>query len=98
MLPLCEASDVSFGKLNTAGFAMMTVELLAFAVAEPPPDTLTGSPWRSRTGPHIHSYGDRWVAGPSLNASLRVQLLAVHVHPVPAIDTSVSPKAQFLLP
>ena len=27
--------------LSTAGFAMMTVELLAFAVAEPPPDTLT---------------------------------------------------------
>src|SRR5260370_1204854 len=71
---------------------IIVVESVATAFPEPPPDTLT---WLTCGELALEAtFTFTVIAGklaPAFRASLRVQLLAVQVQPVPAMDTSVSP-------
>jgi hypothetical protein len=76
--------------------AVITVESVIFAVADPPPDTLTL--FARGEAAFAATFTVTVIAGklaPAASVSLRVQLLTAvpgHVHPEPAIDTSVSPE------
>src|SRR5436190_527972 len=78
----------------STGKTVITVESTPVAAADPPPDTATSFTCGQLPCPTPFPYTALFRSlAPPAKASLRVQVVppAGHVHPVPAIDTSVSP-------
>src|SRR5438874_1952224 len=78
--------------LRTGGFALITVESVVLALAEPPPETptaLTDGECALAASFTVTVMGG-WLP-PASTTRRSSDVLAAQDHPVPAIDTSVSP-------
>src|ERR1700722_3603987 len=78
---------------NTGAVVLViTVESVVLAAAEPPPETATA--FTCGDVALAATFTVTAIAGqlaPAASASVRVQVVAAHVHPVPAMETRVNP-------